>query len=126
MELYPNFKIAQKHIDTAVKFGIDVGSLTSAEEAETYVMAFIHRLLLQRDKIDLGLLTDYIDYGVTNVWQEVLSTLEKSDRKLVAIRKGLVFLLFCPTINSTWGLKDDSWIKTLTAKLKQFLQKIGK
>ena len=48
----------QEHIDTAIKFGVDLGNIGDPVEMKKYVLAFIHALLLQREKIDLGQLTD--------------------------------------------------------------------
>ena len=90
------------------------------------MLTFIHKLLLHRVKLDRGQLTDYLKSGIAKLWQEVLSTLENSNRKLVDVQSGsLVFTLFCPTINSIRELRDDSWLKTLKQKMEQLVHKIG-
>ena len=119
--------VAQEHIDTAIKFGVDLGNLTSPVEAKKYALVFIHKLLLQREKLDTGLLTGYIESGIGTLWQEVMFALESSNRKLLSVQDGsLIFRLFCPTISSALELKDESWIKTLILKTEKFLKEIGK
>ena len=118
--------VAQEHIDLAVKFGVDLENLTAPVEANKYVLAFFHKLLLQREKIDRGQLTDYLHSSIRSLWKEVLSTLENSNRKLLAVENGsIIFTLFCPTTSSTWELRDDSWIKALTLKMENLVKKIG-
>ena len=127
VELDSNSALTQEQIGVAVTFGIDLSNLSAPVDEEKYVLAFIHTLLLQREKIDRGQLTGYLQSGICTLWKEVLSTLENSDRKLVDVQSGsLTFTLFCPTISSTQELRDDSWFKTLTQKLEQFGRKIGK
>ena len=126
VELDTDSVVAQEHINTAIKFGIDLSNLSAPVETKKYVLAFIHKLLLQREKIDLGQLTDYLQSNVVTTWQAVLSTLKNSNRKLLAVESGsIIFTLFCPTISSTWELRDDSWIKALMQKIEQLLDKIG-
>ena len=111
----------------AVKFGVDLSSLNAPIEVKKYVLAFIHKLLLQREKIDRGQMTDYLESSVVTLWHDVLSTLENSNRKLLGVQSGsLIFTLFCPTIESLRELKDDSWIKTLTIQMEQLVHKLGK
>ena len=126
MELDSDSVVGQENINTAVKFGIDLSNLSAPVETKKYVVAFIHKLLLQREKIDLGQLTDYLQSSIVTAWQEVLSTLEKSDRKLVVVDNGsIIFTLFCPTTSSARELQDDSWIKTFVQKIEQLLDKLG-
>ena len=126
MELDSAFVVNKEHINTAVKFGIDLSNLSAPVETKKYVLAFIHKLLLQREKIDLGHLTDYLKSSVVTTWQAVLSTLENSNRKLLDVQIGsIIFSLFCPTINSARELRDESWIRTLTQKMEHLLQTIG-
>ena len=126
MELDSNCVVDQEHIDMAIKFGIDLSNLSTPVEAKKYVLAFIHKLLLQREKLDLGLLTGYLQSGIAKLWQEVLATLENSNRKLLAIESGsLIFTLFCPTISSARELRNDFWIKILFLKMESLLKKIG-
>ena len=126
MELDSNCVVDQEHIDMAIKFGIDLSNLSTPVEAKKYVLAFIHKLLLQREKLDLGLLTGYLQSDIAKLWQEVLATLENSNRKLLAIESGsLIFTLFCPTISSARELRNDFWIKILFLKMESLLKKIG-
>ena len=119
MELDSDSVVAQEHIDTAIKFGVDLSNLTAQVEAKKYVLAFIHKLLLQREKLDHGLLTDYLKSDILPQWEEVLSTLENSSRKLVAVESGsIIFTLFCPTLSSMLGLRDESWLKDLRQKME--------
>ena len=74
----------------------------------------------------MGLLTDFLQSGITVLWQEVLSTMENSDRKLVDIQSGsLIFTLFCPTISSAQELKDESWIEAFKLKMEELVTKLG-
>ena len=126
MELDSDSVVNEEHITTGEKFGIPLHSRDVPIEAKEYVLAFIHKLLLQREKLKMGLLTNYLQSGIAILWQEVLSTMENSDRKLVDIQSGsLVFTLFCPTISSVQELKDDSWIETFKLKMEHLVKKIG-
>ena len=127
VELDSDSVVAQEYIDSAVKFGVDLGNPDAPIEAKKYVLTFIQKLLLQREKLDLGILTDYLHSGITKLWQEVLDTLEKSNRKLVAVQSGsLILTLFCPTFSSAHDILDDSYIKDLTLKMENFVNKIGR
>ena len=126
MELNRDSVVAQEHIDLAVKFGVDLENLTAPVDANKYVLAFFHKLLLQREKIDRGQLSDYLQSSIRSLWKEVLSTLKNSSRKLLAVESGsIIFSLFCPTLSSTRELRDDSWIKALTLKMENLIKKIG-
>ena len=126
MELNSDSVVAQEHIDIAVKFGVDLGNLTDPIETQKYVLAFIHKLLLQREKLDHSQLTDYLQSNITTLWKEVLSTFENSDRKLLAVESGsIIFTLFCPTTNARRELRDESWIKDVAWKMEILVKKIG-
>ena len=126
VEFDSNSFVAQEHIDTEIKFGIDLGSLATPVEAKKYVLAFIQRLFLQREKLFLGQLTGYLESGILTLWQEVLSILENSNRKLLGVRCGsVIFTLFCPTLSSTRELRDDPWLKMLRQKMEQLMYKLG-
>ena len=119
--------VGQEHIGKARKFGVNISHLTAPIDAKKYMLAFIQRLFLQREELYLGQLTDYLESGIANLWQEVLLTLEKSSRKLLAVQSGsLLFTLFCPTINSVQELRDDCWLETLTQKMEQLVHEIGR
>ena len=122
MELDSDSIVSQEQIDIAIKFGVDLESLTAPVQAKKYILAFIHKLLL----LDREIRTEILESGIVTLWQEVVSTLENADRKLVDIDNGsLIFTLFCPTFSSTRGLYDDCWIKTMTVKMELLLKKIG-
>ena len=126
VELDSNSVAEQEHMITAEKFGIPLRSRDVPIEAKEYVLAFIQKLFFQREKLHMGLLTEYLQSGIGNLWQEVIATLENSERKLVDIHSGsLIFTLFCPTISSAQDIKDDSWIKTLKLKMEQLVKEIG-
>ena len=126
MEFHSDCFISQEHIDTAVKFGVDLSSLGNPIDAKKYVLAFIQKLLLQREKLDLGVLIDHLKSEIITLWKDVLSTLENSDRRLLAVESGsLIFILFCPTVNSARELTNDSWIKYLAFKMENLLKEIG-
>ena len=127
MQLDSDSVVDQEHIDTAVKFGVDLGDLTDSIETQKYVLAFIQKLLMHRDKLNLGLLREYCKPDIVTAWQEVLSSLENSRRKLVAVQNGsLVFTLLCSTSKSVQQLRDKSWIKSVTSKMENLLMKLGK
>ena len=124
VELDSDSSVVQEHMDAAIRFDVDLHNLSNPVEAKKYPLAFIQKLFLQREKIDLELLTDYVQSGTVSLWKEVLSTLENS--KLLGVTSGsLIFTLFCPTISSARELKDDSWIKTLSQKMQQLTNNIG-
>ena len=126
MELDGDPVVSQEHIDRAIKFGVDLGNATGPVQAKKYMLAFIQKLLFEREKLDLGLLTDYLQSSIIKLWQEVLSTLENSNRYFLGIQSGsLIFKLFCPTIGCSWELANDSWIKTLTQNMEKFMHEIG-
>ena len=126
MELDSDSVVAQEHIDTALKFGIPLCSKDSPIEAKEYILAFIQKLLLQREKLEMELLTDYLHSSIAILWQKVLSTLENSDRKVLDIHSGsLIFSLFCPTITSAQELKDYTWTETFKLKMEELVKKLG-
>ena len=126
MQLDSKAVLAKEHLDKAVKFGVHLGSSDTPIDAEKYLLAFIQKLLLRREKLNLQFLTDYLDSSVVTAWQAVLSTLENSNRKLLDVQSGsLIFTMFCPTINSAQEVLAVLWIKTLAQNLEQFMHKIG-
>ena len=126
VELDSDSVVEQWHIETAEKFGISLCNRDTPIEAKEYVLAFIHKLLLHREKLKMGLLTDYLRSGIATLWLELLSTMEKSDRKLVDVQSGsLIFTLICPTISSAQELNDNSWMDTFKVKMEELVNKIG-
>ena len=94
----PNAVISQEHLDAAIKFGIEK---TDASDINRYAVAFIKKLLLQRAKVDQNLLGNCLSPEVVKQCQEMLSSLEGKNRKLIQQRS--------PDFNSrmkTGGLKS--------------------
>ena len=58
MELDAEPIVSQEYIDQAIRLGIDFGD--KPVDAHVYTVAFFQKLLLLRDKIDQGLLNEYI------------------------------------------------------------------
>ena len=85
MELDSDSIVVQEHIDSAMRFGVGLGCRDNPIDAKKYLLAFVQKLLLQREKLDLEVLTDYIQSRTINLWKEVLSTLENSNRKLLGV-----------------------------------------
>ena len=126
VEIHDDSAIGQQHIDLATTFGVDLGNPSAPVEAKKYVVAFVKKIFLQREKLSLGHLTDYLESGITKLWQEVLTTLESSERKLLDIRSGsLVFTLFCPSVSSARELTGESWTKTLKVNMEKLMKEIG-
>ena len=116
----------KEHIATAVRFGAHLGNPDTAVDTKKYILAFLQKILLQRQKLEIGLLIDRLESRIVDMWQEVLTTLENSNRKLLTVESGsLIFMLFCPTNSSMLELKNDSWIKSLTLQLEKLLKIIG-
>ena len=119
--------VSPEGIEAAVRFGIQIYHEDKSVDAKTYVVVFFRKLLLQREKIDRGLLVGEIKPRIAQLWQEVLSTLEERKRKVLEIRSGsIVFTLFCPTKESVKQLREELWARTLTTKLEDLLQSLGK
>ena len=126
VELDSDSVVSPDHVDTAVKFGIDRNDLGNPTDAKKYVLAFIRKLLLQREKLGIGIQLDYLQSDIVTLWLEVLSMFENHGRKVVGVQSGsLIFTLFCPTVTSKRKLRDESWIKSLTSKMENFVKKIG-
>ena len=63
---------------------------------------------------------------ITKLWQEVLSSLEDTNRKLINIQSGsLVFMLFCPNHDSLLQLQDEKWRIELQEKINKLLEALG-
>ena len=108
MEIETDSVVSEQQTTMAVKFGIKSSDLTNTKK---YIIAFLKRLLLHREKIDRNLFESFLNPEIAEIWQEVLSSLEDTNRKLINIQNGsLVFTLFCPTSNSVLRLRDEKWI----------------
>ena len=123
MDSKPGSVIPQQHLDTAIKLGIQK---IDAVDVTKYVVAFLRHFLLQREKIDNKLLANYLNRETIKRWQEVLSSLEDTNRKLVSIQSGsVVFTLFCPTRESRLQLKDENWRTEIQKKMTELLEVLG-
>ena len=88
-------------IKAAITFGVEPSNLPPYVDAKIYAIAFLERLLLHNEKVKKNLLKEHLNPVIATLWQEVLSSLEERNRKLINIQSGsLVFTLFCPTDNS--------------------------
>ena len=116
--------MTEESLKAAKKFGVKVEPTV---EPNKYIAAYLTKLLLQREKLDLGLLDSYLPPGVKDAWKELLSHLEETKRKLLAVTQGsLSFTLFCPTIESYQQLQDETWRKQIVDILTHLLNTIGK
>ena len=123
MDSKPGSVIPQEHLDTAIKLGIQE---IDAVDVTKYVVAFLRNFLLQREKIDNKLLANYLNRETIKLWQEVLSSLEDTNRKLVSIQSGsVVFTLFCPTRESRLQLEDETWRIEIQKKMAELLKVLG-
>ena len=118
------FIVPQEHLDTAIKFGVEP---TDGTDVKKYIVAFMRKLLLQRVKVDQNVLENYLSPPVVKQWQEMLSSLEERNRKLINIQSGsLIFTLFCPTRESRLQLQDENWRIEIQNKLVELLKLLGK
>ena len=93
-------------MDAAIKFGVEK---IDGTDVLKYIVAFMRKLLLQRVKVDKNVLENYLSPAVAKQCQEMLSTLEDKNRKLINIQSGsLIFLLFCPTRMSKLQVQDEN------------------
>ena len=65
--------IPPKQMDAAIKFGVEQ---IDATDVQKYIVAFMRKLLLQREKINKDMLNNYLIPAITKQWQEVLSSLD--------------------------------------------------
>ena len=108
---------------TAIQFGAE---FSKGNDAKKCIISFLKQLLLQREKIDKNLLEAYLDPSIAKLWQEVLSSLEETNWKLIAIKSGsLVFTLLCPTGQSLLQLQDENWKIGLQEKMNKLLKALG-
>ena len=117
--------VSQEQADAAIEFGVNTPD--GQTDAKLYILAFLQKLLHQREKVDRGLLTNYLKSATAIAWKEVLSVLEERKRKVLDIKSGsLVFALFCPTAESSLQFEDETWIQNVLEKLKQLIYSLGK
>ena len=120
----PDLIIPREHMDAAIKFGVEQIGTTDVKK---YIVAIMRKLLLQRAKVDQNILENYLSPEVLKQWEEVLSTLEDKNRKLINIQSGsLIFLLFCPTRKSRLQLQEENWRLETQNKMTELLKLLGK
>ena len=123
IDLDPVGSILSRSLAAAKKFGV---KCEEGIEPCKFIVAYLTKLLLQREKLDLGVLDSYIPREVKEAWKEFLSCLEQTKRRLLGITEGsLNFTLFCPTTESREQLQDGIWRRLLTEKLKHLITVIG-
>ena len=123
METETNSVVSEEHKKEAIKFGIQPSDPTDAKK---YVIAFLNKLLLHREKFDKNLFTTHLNPVVAKLWQEVLSSLEDTNRKLINIQSGsLILTLFCPTDNSLQQIRNEEWKIELQERMNKLLKALG-
>ena len=123
MEIETDSVVSEEHKKAAIKFGIQSSDLTDAKK---YIIAFLNRLLLHREKVDRNLFTTQLNPVIAKLWQEVSASVEDKNRKLVKIQSGsLIFAVFCPTKNSVKQFQDEEWKIELQEKVNKLLQALG-
>ena len=115
--------IPDENLDAAIKFGVE---RIDATDTRKYVVAFMRKLLLQREKLENKVMENHLELEIVKQWWEVLSTLENKDRKLINIQSGsLVFTLLCPTRESRVQLQDDTWKDEIQKKIVELAKLLG-
>ena len=114
-------EVSQEAIDTARKIGIKFQE--DAINPKVFMADLLKQLLLQREKLDQGLLNDYLGAETAKWWKTFLSSLEDGKRRLLDVNCGsVVFTLFCPTKKSFSEIEKKKW----GTKPKKLLQSLGK
>ena len=126
IDLDSGSQVSPTAAQSAIVFGLDLDP-NDRRNVNKFIVAFLTKLLYQREKIELGLLDSQLSTAVRSGWEDVLSFLETGKRKLMRLHSGSVtFTLFCPTQDSYDQLHEPSWRKLLRVKLLDFLKQIGK
>ena len=116
--------IPYEHVEAAIKFGVDQ---RDSSDATKYIVAFLRKLFLPREKINEGLLKNYMNPAITKQLSEVFSILEDENRKLTNIQSGcLIFTMFCPTKISRFQIQDENWRIEVQKKITELLRLLGK
>ena len=118
-----NSATQQKNLETAIQFGVEK---EDALDVKKYVVAFLRKLLLQRKKTNEHLLENYLNRKIEKQWQEVLSRLEDTNRKLINIESGsFILTLFCPTTESRLQFHNEAWKDEIKKELTTLLRLLG-
>ena len=124
MEIETDSVVSEEHVKAAIEFGAEPSDVVDTKK---YIIAFIKRLLFYRDKVENNLLEAHLNPILAELWQEVLSCLEDTNRKLINIQSGsLIFKLFCPTDSSLQEIHDEKWKIELQEKVDNLLNALGK
>ena len=124
MESKSDTVIAEEHLEGAIKIGVETKEVTDIYK---YIIAFLRKLFFHRAKLEKSLLGKYLNPTIVIQWQEVLSTLEDKDRKLVNIQSGsILFMLYCPTQKSRLQIQDEKWRIEIQRKMAKLLKLLGK
>ena len=124
MESKSDTAIPQEHLEGAIKIGVETKEVTDIYK---YIIAFLRKLFFQRAKLEKTLLGKYLNPTIVKQWQEVLSTLEDKDRKLVNIQSGSILLmLYCPSQKSRLQNQDENWRIEIQKKIAKLLKLLGK
>ena len=123
MDIETHSTVSEEHVEAAIKFGIKSADVNDTKK---YIIAFLKRLLLQREKLEKNLLDAHLNTMIAKLWQEVLSSLEDTNRKVVNVQSGsLIFTLFCPTGQSLLQLQNERWRIGLQGKVDKLLNALG-
>ena len=124
MEIETDSVLSGEHVKAAIEFGLGPSDIADTKK---YIIGFIKRLLLHREKVEKNLLEAKLNPVIAKLWQEVLSSMEETNRKVVNVQSGsLVFTLFCPTGQSLLQLQDENWKIGLQGKVDKLLNALGK
>ena len=124
MEIETDSVLSEEHVKAAIEFGLGPSDVADTKK---YLIGFINRLLLHREKVEKNLLEAKLNPVIAKLWQEVLSSMEETNRKVVNVQSGsLIFTLFCPTGQSLLQLQDERWKIELEGKINKLLNALGK
>ena len=124
MEIETDSVLSEEHVKAAIEF--DLGP-SDVADTKKYLIGFIRRLLLHREKVEKNFLEAKLNPVIAKLWQEVLSSMEETNRKVVNAQSGsLIFTLFCPTGQSLLQLQDENWKIGLQGKVDKLLNALGK
>ena len=126
MEFDTDSVVPNRLVDEAIKFGVEFES-TFTISAKRYIVTFFQRLLLQSQKLKQGFLAQHLRPEITEMWLELLSILENTDRKVLDIQSGsITFKIFCASDSSSQQIRNDVWIQKLSQKMEKFIMQLGK
>ena len=124
MDIETDSVLSEENVKAAIEFGLGPSDVADTKK---YLIGFINRLLLHREKVEKNLLEAKLNPVIAKLWQEVLSSMEETNRKVVNVQSGsLIFTLFCPTGQSLLQLQDERWKIELEGKVNKLLNALGK